>query len=77
MFGQVFSRLVTMFLNEVIVEKLANNRAFQQFAVRTHHLTQQVKKGSQKIVEENAKQANSFASDFKKEFLKNVSEKKK
>eukprot|EP00297_Palpitomonas_bilix_P019859 CAMPEP_0113872274 /NCGR_PEP_ID=MMETSP0780_2-20120614/3113_1 /TAXON_ID=652834 /ORGANISM="Palpitomonas bilix" /LENGTH=67 /DNA_ID=CAMNT_0000857769 /DNA_START=69 /DNA_END=272 /DNA_ORIENTATION=- /assembly_acc=CAM_ASM_000599 len=61
-----------MFLNDVIVEKLANNRAFQQFAVKTNQMSQQIRKEGGKIVEEQSSKAKEFAQDFRSEFVKNL-----
>ncbi|PNT61441.1 hypothetical protein BRADI_5g15200v3 [Brachypodium distachyon] len=54
--GNLFSRALGYVINEFIVEGLANNRAFQRFAVRTNKTIEGLTSKAKEVREEVSEQ---------------------
>ncbi|TMW55612.1 hypothetical protein Poli38472_010494 [Pythium oligandrum] len=74
-----FQRLVSYVVNDVAVKALANNRAFQRFALKTHYRVEDAKtiasEGATTIfssLEKNAPKVKEFASAFKEEVARDL-----
>ncbi|CCI50724.1 unnamed protein product [Albugo candida] len=76
-------RFVSYFINDVAVKALANNRAFQQFALKTHYRVNDVKniasEGAENLVEtwkRTAPRVKEFTSALKEEIARDMRNKK-
>lgn len=72
-------RLVSYVINDVAVKALANSRAFQRFALKTHYHVEDAKtltsKGADSLVstlEKNVPKIKEFAAAFKEEVAKDL-----
>ncbi|KAF0892989.1 hypothetical protein E2562_021291 [Oryza meyeriana var. granulata] len=54
--GNLFGRVLSYVVNEFIVEGLANNRAFQRFAVRTNKSLENLSSKAKEVREELSEQ---------------------
>ncbi|KAI4966236.1 uncharacterized protein LOC123427203 [Hordeum vulgare subsp. vulgare] len=54
--GGIFSRALSYVVNEFLVEGLANNRAFQRFAVRTNKTLENLSTKAKQVREEVSEQ---------------------
>ncbi|BDA47723.1 hypothetical protein COCOBI_10-5740 [Coccomyxa sp. Obi] len=69
-----FARVLNHLVNEVLVQGLANNRTFQQFAVRSNAWIAEVAKKSAEKQNQIAEQAQNFHKTFREEMKKGVDE---
>ncbi|KAK9905648.1 hypothetical protein WJX75_003868 [Coccomyxa subellipsoidea] len=69
-----FARVLNHLVNEVLVQGLANNRMFQQFAVRSNAWMTEVAKKSADKQTQISEQAQNFHKAFREEVKKGVDE---
>ncbi|OAY84066.1 uncharacterized protein LOC109710533 [Ananas comosus] len=62
--GNFLGRVVGYLVNEIVVEGLANNRAFQRFAVRTSKLVEEMSSKAAQVREELSEQLKDASRNF-------------
>uniref|UniRef100_K3WIU1 Uncharacterized protein n=1 Tax=Globisporangium ultimum (strain ATCC 200006 / CBS 805.95 / DAOM BR144) TaxID=431595 RepID=K3WIU1_GLOUD len=74
-----FQRLVSYVVNDVAVKALANNRAFQRFALKTHHRVEDAKNFAEtgastflSSIEKELPKVKQFSSALKEEIAKDL-----
>ncbi|KAK9864805.1 hypothetical protein WJX84_002126 [Apatococcus fuscideae] len=69
-----FSRVFTYVFNELLVNTLSNNRAFQRFAIRSSELVQELSQKGKEQSSTLGDQAQTFAQTFSREVRKGFSQ---
>lgn len=74
-----FQRLVSYVVNDVAVKTLANSRAFQRFALKTHYHVEDAKTMAStgantlaSLIEKNAPKVKEFSSALKDEIARDI-----